>query len=364
MLIETLIAEKEFNENSFITEINSYTDPLILYGAGDRAYMVYRFLQKNNKKISHVVLSRKYYKDGLYLANTNVSVECMEDVLEKYTSVDIILGLPRYFLKENFLSFQQITHVIDINIGVVPDYNFGYAYFRNNIAKWQWLFDHLSDDHSRDLLVAHLNGRIQGKSIPFESSGWVDPEYFLDDIIKWKHEEVIIDCGAYTGDTVEEFLQKKPDQLQGYRYYAVEPIKESYDILKANYRGNQKVVPMLSAVWDTNGVLSFSEDGELSHVDVTGSSKNIKALTIPTIIEGETMPVTLIKMDIEGSELPALRGAKEIIQKDKPRLAICCYHKKEDLITIPEYIWSLRQDYRFYLRPHSAMPTELVLYCI
>ena len=364
MLLETLITDKEFDENSFIAEIHEYTDPLILYGAGDRAYAVYRFLQKKHKKISHVVLSRKYYRDGLHLVNTDICVECMEEVLEKYKSVDMILGLPKYFLQEDFHSFQQIIHLIDINIGVVPGYNFGYAYFYDNITKWQWLFDHLSDDHSRNLLVTHLNSRISGKSMPFESSGWVDPEYFLDDIIQWKQREVIIDCGAYIGDTVEEFLQKKPDWLQEYRYYAVEPMKEFYDILKASYDENPNILPILGAVWDTNGALSFSEDGELSHVDAAGTSKNINALTIPTIIEKESMPITLIKMDIEGSEFPALRGAREIIQKDKPRLAICCYHRKEDLITIPEYIWNLCQDYRFYLCPHSAMPTELVLYCI
>ena len=59
MLLETLITDKEFDENSFIAEIHEYTDPLILYGAGDRAYAVYRFLQKKHKKISHVVFVKE-----------------------------------------------------------------------------------------------------------------------------------------------------------------------------------------------------------------------------------------------------------------------------------------------------------------
>lgn len=73
--------------------------------------------------------------------------------------------------------------------------------------------------------------------------------------------------------------------------------------------------------------------------------------------------VTYIKMDIEGSELNALKGAEQHIVRDKPRLGICIYHKQEDLVKIPQYIKSLHPHYQFYVRPHSTMPTELVLYC-
>ena len=67
-------------------------------------------------------------------------------------------------------------------------------------------------------------------------------------------------------------------------------------------------------------------------------------------------------MDIEGSELEALKGSSAIIQKDKPKLAICVYHKANDLFAIPEFIKSLRSDYKFYLRNHQMIPEDTVLY--
>lgn len=69
-------------------------------------------------------------------------------------------------------------------------------------------------------------------------------------------------------------------------------------------------------------------------------------------------------MDIEGSELEALKGAVHTIQRDKPKLAICIYHKPEDMTEIPLYIKSLVPEYKFYVRHHSNCWTDTVLYAV
>lgn len=69
-------------------------------------------------------------------------------------------------------------------------------------------------------------------------------------------------------------------------------------------------------------------------------------------------------MDIEGSELEALKGAVHTIQRDKPKLAICIYHKPEDMTEIPLYIKSLVPEYKLYVRHHSNCCTETVLYAV
>ena len=72
----------------------------------------------------------------------------------------------------------------------------------------------------------------------------------------------------------------------------------------------------------------------------------------------------MIKMDIEGAETEALKGAKMIIKRDKPVLAISIYHKPEDIIELPELISDIHEGYKFYLRHYSLSWYDTVLYAI
>ena len=57
-----------------------------------------------------------------------------------------------------------------------------------------------------------------------------------------------------------------------------------------------------------------------------------------------------LKMDIEGSEMECLEGAKEFIKKYKPYMAMCAYHRERDILDIPKYIRGLMSEYAFLLR--------------
>ena len=69
-------------------------------------------------------------------------------------------------------------------------------------------------------------------------------------------------------------------------------------------------------------------------------------------------------MDIEGAELESLQGARKTIRRDRPKLAVCIYHKPEDMIEIPLYIKELVPEYKLYIRHHSNSGTETVLYAV
>jgi hypothetical protein len=73
---------------------------------------------------------------------------------------------------------------------------------------------------------------------------------------------------------------------------------------------------------------------------------------------------TYIKMDIEGFELEALAGAQRIIGTHHPILAICSYHKQNDLWDVPLAIYDLWPGYQFFLRLHEPDGWQLVTYAV
>ena len=79
-------------------------------------------------------------------------------------------------------------------------------------------------------------------------------------------------------------------------------------------------------------------------------------------LQGEA--VSFIKMDIEGAERAALRGAEQLIRRCRPDLAICVYHSISDLFEIPLYIHSIVPEYRLYLRHHTPVFCETVCYAV
>ena len=193
-----------------------------------------------------------------------------------------------------------------------------------------------------------------------------DDQYFAPDIVELLDgEEVFLDVGCYNLETSLELLKRcSPRHI-----YAFEPDKYNFAACNKIIEDKKlKDITMLQyGVSDRDGKIQFASMGESYSRAAAGGlfegTDIIPVGRIDTLIPKDEK-VTFIKMDIEGMELSALYGAKEIIQRDRPKLAICIYHKLEDLTEIPLYIRSIVPDYRFYIRHYSNESVETVLYAV
>lgn len=121
---------------------------------------------------------------------------------------------------------------------------------------------------------------------------------------------------------------------------------------------NIEIIPY--GMWSKKEELSFFMDGNAGSKVAARGTKKIHVNSIDNMHVQEK--VTLIKMDIEGSEKQALQGAENIIKRDRPKLAICIYHNPEDLYEIPFLIKELVPEYKLYIRHHSDTYAETVVY--
>ncbi|BBF44128.1 methyltransferase FkbM [Lachnospiraceae bacterium KM106-2] len=178
--------------------------------------------------------------------------------------------------------------------------------------------------------------------------------------------EVFVDVGAFDGKTSLEFF----GWCNGNGFvYAFEPDGKNQQKLSSNLEQDQvpyEIVP--KGAWSEKTTLYFEEKSNgTSCITDTVSERNVFEIPVTTLDEvfkNTDRIATFVKMDIEGSELEALKGARGLIEEHRPKLAISIYHKDEDIWELPKLILKYKSDYKFYLRHYSLTSAETVLYAI
>lgn len=194
--------------------------------------------------------------------------------------------------------------------------------------------------------------------------------YFALDMFECKKDERVVDCGAYAGDTLKTFLLLYEGGFG--RYDAFEPHPENFRklidyISSLPEERRKKINGYKMGTGRKRETISFQLDeieSSSSHVVAEGNT-TIEVCSLDDVVY-DYVP-TLIKMDIEGSEMETLIGAEKIIRDYRPVLAVSLYHKPEDLIDIPLWIREQYADYRFFVRKYYSifsLLNELVLFAV
>lgn len=187
-------------------------------------------------------------------------------------------------------------------------------------------------------------------------------QYFGEDFLNFSADEVFVDAGCFNFESSQQFIDRCPDYK---KIYAIEPDPECYNNCLDNIRsiGAESVELVNKGAWSCEETLSFfcTENHACSSIN-SGGEISIETIIIDKMVGDDS--VSFIKMDIEGAELEALRGAEKTIIKNKPKLAICIYHKPEDVLDIPLYLSEIVPEYKFYIRHYSYAFAETVLYAI
>ncbi len=276
----------------------------------------------------------------------------------------LVCCLPEYGIAEKFSekrikAYQWDTHAID---------NFSYeATFFDDIQKNRIKIDEvygfLADERSRHVYKSVFEYRLYLdcdliKQVKDESI------YFDNDVVERVSVDAFIDCGAYVGDTLKAFVES--DNCICKYYYALEPNQEERIKLEefcAEKDVESVVNVMPYAAWKEDTCLCFLDtSGGLGMVSDDGR-ETIKAVKLDSLLPAERK-VGFIKMDIEGSEIEAIRGAEEIIKRDHPILAISVYHHRADLWEIPLLIKRLVPQYSIYIRHYSNNMDDTVCYAV
>lgn len=218
----------------------------------------------------------------------------------------------------------------------------------------------LADDFSVATLNAILGFRLLLN--PHILVPVIDWNVYAPNCFRYSEREVYVDGGAYDGDSIDLFLQRVNGQYD--EIIAFEPDVQTFKRLQQKFQNQNGVTLINKGLYSQEEELSFSMTGWKDAQLVT-ASEGLESVPVTTIDKlGRQDRVSLIKMNIEGSEAEALLGARKTIQNNAPTLMISAYHKPYDLWHLPELILELNPNYKIYLRQHDGGTIETVLYAI
>jgi FkbM family methyltransferase len=283
---------------------------LIIYGAGFLGKKIAKSLTENGVSVKCFCdKDRKKQSDGV------AGLPVKEPLKEALTDEFVIVGAGKY---SDEIYNSLISENIPTQKVIVP----------------QWLIRHLDEENT----------------------------YFEDEIVEFNDHEVFIDGGSFDFGSSNFLLKKARNKIK--KIYAFEPEPEKWDRITAEIEssgfGNAELIK--AGLWSKKDTLKFiaGKQGGSAIAPDGNVFVAVESLDGMNILE----KVTFIKMDIEGAELEALRGARAIIRRNKPKLAICVYHKPNDIIDIPLYVKKLVPEYQFYLRHYSDYESETVMYAV
>jgi FkbM family methyltransferase len=230
--------------------------------------------------------------------------------------------------------------------------------FQNNflrIGEWFGSFgkeeERKIDKHLRSLpralgLPRYINPCNSPDIFYFNSGLFFVPESVKERCIKGRD---ILDCGAYVGDTAIVFSRLYDAE----KIYSFEPEDANHARLLSTIKhcGLKNVVPVKKGVGDEAAAAMITPLDCGSHIDGSkGGGQEIEVVDIDSFVKRSGARPGVIKMDIEGYELKAVRGALGTIERHRPILLIAVYHTPEDFFEIKPLLEERLEGYTFLVR--------------
>ena len=275
-------------------------------------------------------------------------------------------SIENYNILVTYFSRFPLWGSFDPENGDLTTFELRASVMKHHIYDYLWLYRHTADYLSKRTLVAILMNwaDLQCSALTVVKSIFRD--YWEPDIFPDNKNDVLVDLGAYIGDSISSYIEVYG---QGYKkIYAYEISNESYNQLCANIslQGWHDVEARRRGAGAKKAkmyVKGSPSDLSANSIEAEGTAEH--QVDIVRIDDDVEETPTFIKMDIEGAEQDALRGCEKTIRDHHPKLAVCIYHGYEDSWKIPGMIFDMNPDYKFYIRHNGGnlVPTEFVLLC-
>ena len=322
--------------------------PIVLYGTGNGADKILDVLSGIGLSTSGIFASDGFVRSRSF---RGFPVENYASLKARFPDMIVLVafGSGR---KEVLDNIDRISSECEVYAPDVPVYGknlFDRAFYLSHEDELSKVGSMLEDQLSKDTFRALLSYKLSG-------------DYRLLRPVECPSEEIskilspkagtFVDLGAYTGDTVSFYTSLFPDLT---RVLAVEPDPRNFRKLAENTKDmpDVRLFQALVSDHDGTGLVPKNRGRGVHEMNPEENGMEIPSVSLSSLLSGETS--SLIKFDVEGNELLAINGGAEVLLRDKPDLIVSCYHRSEDLFTLPLRILEIVPDYHVFLRHHPHL---------
>lgn len=351
---------EQMREKENVWDILKRTEkPILLYGMGDGALKIMAVMKRYGIRLSGIFASDGFVRGHSF---EGFQVLSYSQAVQQFGDFVIVLAFGAF--REPLLSYlYELSEKHTFYAPDVPVCTDGVPFSQMEVITREYLREHeeeldqvyamLSDDLSRRVFLNVLDFKVSGK-VAYLKDCTTSIEEVYQNILCPGSQEDYVDLGAYTGDTLEEFLFYTQGKYRSLT--AFEPDQKNFK--KMEKRLEKLGIADCQTVCAASGarpgeILFSSRAGRNSAVDVSGG-RLIPAESVDHIMAGR--PVSILKLDVEGAEEDALLGSRETIRRYHPKLMISAYHRNSDLYRLPLLATELGGKYRVYLRHHPYIP--------
>ncbi len=323
--------------------------PIVLYGMGNGADRILDVMAERGIRAEGIFASDGFVRHQQFRGFT---VESYAELKARFGEMIVLIsfGTHRPEVLNNVRSIMAEQEMYAPDVPVAGETLFDEEFLNTHYEELSRVYHMLEDDQSRLVFKNVVRSKLTGEINPlFECESSVDEAWGLFGL---GGEETFLDLGAYTGDTVARFLHYTNGRYQ--KIWAVEPDIKNFKRLVNNTAELSAINCINCCIDEKSGERSYAMDGGRKSHALTEGGHLINALTVDELLKGEA--VSLIKMDVEGMEGAALRGAAETIRNFKPSMQISAYHRSEDLFVLPLLLEKIQPGARIYLRHFSCLP--------
>lgn len=330
--------------NDLWQRLMSTHKPIVLYGQGDGADKIINECERHGIIISGVFASDDFVRHQQFHGFTVKSYDELSAQLGDML-VLVAFGTQREDVLCNIKRITAKSETYAPDVAVIGGGLFDKAYFAAHLSELSAIYERLADSQSKrtfyDILCYKITGDIK----------YLFDCECLDEPIKFCDDEIFLDLGAYTGDTAAEFVQKTGGHYD--KIIAVEPDVKNFAKLVKNTEDFRNITHINKAVSDRCEQICFAMKSGRNSVRSQGG-KPMQADSVDNMLGGEKC--TYIKMDVEGQERAAIKGAANTIAAYQPNMKIAAYHRFDDIIQIPLAVFEQYDGYSLYLRHKPYVP--------